>query len=121
MAEPATNGTLDNGYVLELAALITQSAQAVMTEYAAASRTVPSLDNTDASKTVINPPILEAVRVLESACAQLCATVAPAEHIMVNVRPAICTARLLTHTRRSVPSRCAAHVPGRAGLTGSPR
>ncbi|KZW01620.1 S-adenosyl-L-methionine-dependent methyltransferase [Exidia glandulosa HHB12029] len=81
----ATNGTVDQGHIKELAALINQSVQTVLSEYASENKTIPSLDVTDASQTLINRPILEAVRILESACAQLCATVAPAEHIMVNM------------------------------------
>lgn len=74
---------VDNAHLSELAELITKSVQTVLSEYAAASRPVPSLDSTD--PTLVNPPIREAIRVLESACAQLCVSVAPANHILVNV------------------------------------
>lgn len=76
----------DDAHLLELAALITQSVQTVLAEYGAAKRSVPGLDSTDPSAALLNRPVREAVRVLESACAQLCASVAPAQHTMVNVR-----------------------------------
>ncbi|KZW01646.1 S-adenosyl-L-methionine-dependent methyltransferase [Exidia glandulosa HHB12029] len=74
----------DDARISDLAALISQSVQTILGEYAAASRPVPSLDAVDLSQTLVNQRTRDAVRTLEAACAQLCATVAPASHTMVN-------------------------------------
>ncbi|EJD39500.1 S-adenosyl-L-methionine-dependent methyltransferase [Auricularia subglabra TFB-10046 SS5] len=74
----------DGAHLRELAALIAQSVETVLAEYKSAGRAVPSLDDADPGSALLTRPIREAVRVLEGACAQLCASVAPAPHTMVN-------------------------------------
>lgn len=97
-----------HAHLLELAALINESVQTVLAEYAAVSRVVPSLDCADPAQTLVNRTIRDTVRVLEAACAQLCASVAPAEYTMTNrafemVNPACIhvalTARTAEHLR----------------------
>lgn len=72
--------------LFQLTDLITQSIQSVIAEYTAAARPVPSLECTDPAAGLDTPVIRAAVRVLEGACAQLIASVAPAPHLMLNVR-----------------------------------
>lgn len=79
-----------NAHLTELAALINESVQTVLAEYAAVSRVVPSLDCTDPAQTLVNRTIRDAVRILEGACAQLCASVAPAKHTMANRAFEVC-------------------------------
>ena len=77
---------VDDAHLLALAARITQSVLTVLDEYAKAGRPVPSLDSTDSSATLVTAPIREAVRVIEGACAQLCASVAPPEQVIAGSR-----------------------------------
>ncbi|KZW01644.1 S-adenosyl-L-methionine-dependent methyltransferase [Exidia glandulosa HHB12029] len=87
---------VDNAHLRELVALVSQSVESVLAQYAAAARPVPSLDSTDPSAPLDNRAIREATRVLESACAQLCASVAPPNHILVNMVNPACLRVALT-------------------------
>ncbi|EJD39491.1 S-adenosyl-L-methionine-dependent methyltransferase [Auricularia subglabra TFB-10046 SS5] len=91
-------------HLLELAALINQSVATVLAEYDAAGLVVPGLESTEPSETLVNRAIRDAVCVLEGACAQLCASAAPATHIMANMINPACirvalTARAAEHLR----------------------
>ncbi|EJD39481.1 S-adenosyl-L-methionine-dependent methyltransferase [Auricularia subglabra TFB-10046 SS5] len=74
----------DGAHLLELANLINHSVQTILEQYSANSLSVPSLDSTDDAQPLVNEPVRAAARVLEGACAQLCASVTPAVSIMVD-------------------------------------
>ncbi|EJD39486.1 S-adenosyl-L-methionine-dependent methyltransferase [Auricularia subglabra TFB-10046 SS5] len=71
-------------HLRELAALIHESVDRVVGEYTKAGREVPGLEDADASRAIDNAALRAAARVLESACAQLCAAVVPARQTMLN-------------------------------------
>lgn len=69
-------------HLQELAALIHRSVDAVLAEYASAAVPVSDLDDT--AEPLDNAAVRAAARVLESACAQLCAAVVPPQQTMLN-------------------------------------
>ncbi|KZV90767.1 S-adenosyl-L-methionine-dependent methyltransferase [Exidia glandulosa HHB12029] len=71
-------------YFSQLTTLITKSVESVLHDYAAASRLLPTLECTNSSAVLDTQVIRDAVRVIEGACAQLVASIAPAPHIMAN-------------------------------------
>lgn len=74
-----------------LLTLINSTAQQAIAEYEKAGDDVPFIDSTelhpldDATDSIA---LKNAIRTLEGACAQLCVTLAPPSHTMVNVRRA---------------------------------
>ncbi|KZV90766.1 S-adenosyl-L-methionine-dependent methyltransferase [Exidia glandulosa HHB12029] len=81
----------------QLVDLIRTSVQGVLDEYTAASRPVPTLDCTNPFAVLNTQGVRDAVRVLEGAYAQLIASIAPAQHVMLNgVDPACINVALTT-------------------------
>jgi len=78
------------GNVPALVALIVSAAKTIEAEYAKSSKpSIPSLDDLSPhplDAEISSPGLKEATRILEGACAQLCATVARPDHTIVNVR-----------------------------------
>lgn len=78
-----------NSPVSALVALITNAAKTLETEYNKSPEGVPDLDNPTPhsfDKQISSFEMIQAVQILEGACAQLCATLARPNHTAVNVR-----------------------------------
>ncbi|KAH9949724.1 S-adenosyl-L-methionine-dependent methyltransferase [Amylocystis lapponica] len=70
-----------------LLALVNTAVRDALAEYDKTGMEVPTLDSTDASTLSAmsdNLPLKKAVRLLEGACSQLCATLAPPAHTVIN-------------------------------------
>lgn len=77
------------GQIDALLALINSSVQDAVAEYEKTGRGAPSTASPVAHPLDANAdcvPLRKAIRVLEGACEQLCATLAPPGHTIVNVR-----------------------------------
>lgn len=74
--------------IFSLISLITDAASSIEYYYQANGESIPSLDNSQ-SHPVDNTPypadIRRAIQTIEGACLQLCATVAPPSHTILNV------------------------------------
>ena len=69
--------------------LINSAAQEAIAEYEKVGDDVPSIDSTEPhplDNAIEQVALKSAVRILEGACAQLCATLAPPSHTAINVR-----------------------------------
>lgn len=83
--------------------LIDSAAQEAIAEYERAGGDAPSIDSTEPhplDNAIDNIALKSAVRTLEGACAQLCATLAPPSHTAINVclgRPFSITSMLIVH------------------------
>jgi len=69
--------------------LINTAARDALIQYGTSGQDIPSLDSTDAISLSVmggNLPLKRAIRLLEGACDQLCATLAPPAHTVINVR-----------------------------------
>jgi hypothetical protein len=70
--------------------LINSAAQEAIAEYEKAGGDVPSIDSTEPhplDNAIDNTALKSAIRTLEGACAQLCTTLAPPSHTVINVHP----------------------------------
>ena len=87
-SQPSTMST--NKAKLEaLLKLINSAAQKAIAEYEKVGGDVPFIDSTEPhpmDNAIDQVTLRSAVRVLEGACAQLCATLAPPSHTIMNVR-----------------------------------
>ena len=86
------NGHVDgSAALLQLVSLIQSSVSDVIDEYAVSGASVPSLDSASTlpgpfdAPDASTPRLLKAIRTVEAACAQLCASVASPALTMVNV------------------------------------
>jgi len=87
---PTGKMAVPGGNVPALVALIVNAAKTIEAEYAKSSKpSIPSLDDLSPhplDTEISSSELREATRILEGACAQLCATAARPDHTIVNVR-----------------------------------
>lgn len=80
---------MSNEHIHQLVALITDAAKTIETEFAKSSAPyIPTLDDVKPHPfdSAVNEAVRKSVAIMEGACAQLCASVAPPAHTIVNVR-----------------------------------
>lgn len=83
--------TLRNPQLKGLLELLTVSLQEIEAAYHAGGHDIPSLDSVESGPYDVPEKmsfqLTKAIQMVEGACAQICASVAPPGHIVLNVRP----------------------------------
>ncbi|KAJ4479217.1 S-adenosyl-L-methionine-dependent methyltransferase [Lentinula aciculospora] len=80
--------SFDNTHITALTGLINKAVQDVIAEYGAIGQAIPSLDTLEPGPFQVPEEmparLTKAIQIIEAACAQLCYSIAPPGHVMIN-------------------------------------